>query len=424
MGAIIGNNLRILKVLSNELNIRIMSILKISPLYPREIAKILSKDESEISRRLKALEKLGLVKGEWHRIGNKNVKIYRSLVGKLSIVFDSSGAKIIIENNPDGKVNSMDLVKALEGINEIPDTKFFVGRRQELNLMLNTDKSTIVIWGIAGSGKTYLAAKYAKLLGRPTLWYSSTSISNVNHFIWRIALFLSKLGERKTSEMIVSSTNKVELALIIDMLINCLEKVGALIVIDDYHVINDKKLKAVISYFADKFRKAKLLIVSRKRPIGLPYNEGKILEMPLKGLEPNDAKELFKLHNVSLKPETIAKVLQITNSYPALLVMYAELIKNIGEDKVWDKTVKQNVVKYLIREIYETLTNTERSIIKALMIFEDAVPPQVITKVIGKQNIEHALASLLDKGLVETIGTRYRAHNILRLLFPRTSERK
>ena len=424
MGMNIENNLRILKVLSNELNIRIMSILKVSPLYPREIAKILSKDESEISRRLKILERLGLVKGEWHRIGNKNVKLYKSLVCKLSIVFDNEGAKIIIESNPNSEVNSMDLVEAIEGINEIPDTKFFVGRRRELNLMLKTDKSTIVIWGIAGSGKTYLAAKYAKILGKPTLWYSSTSISNINHFIWRIALFLSRLGERKTSEVIFNNPNKVELAMIIDILINCLEKMGALIVIDDYHVINDKKLKAVISYLANKFKKAKLLIVSRKRPMSLPYNEGKILEIPLKGLEPSDAKELFRLHNVSLKPETLAKVLQITNSYPALLVMYAELIKNIGEDKVWDRTVKQNVVKYLIREIYETLTDTERSIIRALMIFEDAIPPPVITKVIGKQNIEHALASLLDKGLVETIGTRYRAHNILRILFSKTSEGK
>jgi predicted transcriptional regulator len=54
---------RLLKVLSSEVNLQILSILRSGSFNPRELARILQRDESDVSRRLKALERVGLIEG-------------------------------------------------------------------------------------------------------------------------------------------------------------------------------------------------------------------------------------------------------------------------------------------------------------------------------------------------------------------------
>ncbi len=55
---------------------RILGWLKAKPYYPRELAAAMNVSEQFIVRRLKAMEKHGIVEGKWENEGGHRVKRY------------------------------------------------------------------------------------------------------------------------------------------------------------------------------------------------------------------------------------------------------------------------------------------------------------------------------------------------------------
>jgi hypothetical protein len=77
---------------------------------------------------------------------------------------------------------------------ELPRTKGFVGRKDKLgDLLSSLDKNVIIIEGIAGIGKTYIAAKFAEELKDEytVYWYGNLSgVSTLSSVINKISIFL------------------------------------------------------------------------------------------------------------------------------------------------------------------------------------------------------------------------------------------
>lgn len=87
----------------NALNI--LSVLRVSLLSPREIAKTLDVHETKVARELKRLEELGIVRSSWTRVGNRNVKLYSLAVDGLKITFSREGVKVCLESSKYGKIS-------------------------------------------------------------------------------------------------------------------------------------------------------------------------------------------------------------------------------------------------------------------------------------------------------------------------------
>jgi hypothetical protein len=89
---------------------------------------------------------------------------------------------------------------------ELPRTKGFVGRNTELkDLLSSLDKNVIIIEGIAGIGKTYIAAKFAdKLKEEYTVcWYGNLSeVSTLSSVMNKISIFLKENDKPKLSNSI------------------------------------------------------------------------------------------------------------------------------------------------------------------------------------------------------------------------------
>lgn len=75
----------ILKLISNITAIRILGELKRNPSYTRELSEKLSLGESVISRKLRELERLGLVEASWKRRGEKTIREYSLAICSLDL---------------------------------------------------------------------------------------------------------------------------------------------------------------------------------------------------------------------------------------------------------------------------------------------------------------------------------------------------
>jgi len=83
------------KFLTNDLVIRIFVTLCTEPMNTRGLSRILGVYESIISKKLKAMEKLGLVTSKWVRIKGKNVKLYYPRTDSYSIRVGVHGVEIV-----------------------------------------------------------------------------------------------------------------------------------------------------------------------------------------------------------------------------------------------------------------------------------------------------------------------------------------
>ena len=92
-----------LKLMSNKMNLKILALLRNEPAYPRLLARILGKDETYISKKLRILEGAGIVKGEWRRVKGKNVRLYSLNTDRIEIIFDLDGCKVRLKSGKGGQ---------------------------------------------------------------------------------------------------------------------------------------------------------------------------------------------------------------------------------------------------------------------------------------------------------------------------------
>ena len=82
-------------LLSRRANIEILLVLSVRDSYPREISLITGRDETDVSRRLRRLERAGLVEGYWRRLAGRNVRVYRLRARAVSFRFEDG--RVIVE---------------------------------------------------------------------------------------------------------------------------------------------------------------------------------------------------------------------------------------------------------------------------------------------------------------------------------------
>src|SRR5688572_8074902 len=73
-----------LATVANPLNRRILAALALEPAHARRLAALIGSAEAEVSRRLKAMERLGLLRSSWAR-SPSNVKLYRLAARSMQV---------------------------------------------------------------------------------------------------------------------------------------------------------------------------------------------------------------------------------------------------------------------------------------------------------------------------------------------------
>lgn len=179
-------NNKIINILNSKTNMMILMHLARGPSYPRELARLLGKSESDISKRLRKMEKIVLVKGKWVRLHGKTLRLYSTNVEAIRLDF-KKGEVIITTDNYTITRNILNLCnpKTLD-----PPTDF-VGRHELLS-KLRSNRGFIYVWGPPGIGKTSLVSK--ALEGRKVIWHIAREWERLTTLAKKLVCFLVSKG--------------------------------------------------------------------------------------------------------------------------------------------------------------------------------------------------------------------------------------
>lgn len=375
----------LLKTLSNKTNLEIINLLKNEPSYPRKVAEILGMQEGYISRTLSNLEKLGILRSQW-AYRERNVKLYYVDTEEISISFEPEGLKICVKTRGEKEVSvSYDAFKF-----DIPEIQEFVGRTREMDIL---DRSSfVVIEGLPGIGKTYVAAKYvhaAQQAGKKIFWHTFTEIDSFHYLINKLSVFLNNVGYSNLLEYVKQEgkDDRVLLSLfregVSEDMVFCF---------DGLQKVQDRKINTLFKLLRNV--KGKIIITSRERPPFISLSRTDITELKLHALPEKETRKLLRSRGVHLPNGVSKKAQRILGGHPLLLDMFCEAARDAKPAEVLQSIPVDQVEDYLWSEIFEKLSEKDRAFVECLSVFRVPAPPEILKKVYAESGFWTVLKSL------------------------------
>ncbi len=387
----------LLKVVGNPVNLQILVTLSGSEMNTREIARLLNKSEADISRRMKLLRELGLVTYRWVRVGSKNVKYYRLSQGSLEIKIKDGNVFLA------GRETGFPLLKMHNVFWRIPRNPLFVGREKELKELNSLPPGYMLeIIGIPGIGKTSLIAEYLRRTQGEYLWYSFTGSQCLENMLKDFSLYLTAHGISELQEYMLREEWSREIVL--EIAVDGLEKLGTIVVLDDFHKNSDPKIIEMIRSMLDRITRARIIVASRRTTKIPPHP--KLRRMRLEGLPPRESRELVeKLVGRTLDAKVIAEVVSSTSGHPLLLSWLGELIREKGVEKALEIIKEGSLPPAIWEEFYKELSVPEKKVLHKLLCLGGSIERTMLPLLLKTSIDEKGFALLLKKNyLVEEGG--------------------
>ncbi|MDP6864267.1 MAG: tetratricopeptide repeat protein [Candidatus Poseidoniaceae archaeon] len=303
----------------------------------------------------------------------------------------------------------------VSSLGDLPRLRHFYGRSQELENMVNlleARSTTLMIPGIAGIGKTAMAAKIIEsfMHRRNLLYHRCQDWDGSRALFENLADWLSNIGDPMLSEYI-SATPVPKPGDAADLIIDALDNTPALIVIDDYHKVSDKALHQMVQALSRGLVESEgdvgLVIFSRSfRPV-VPMKdaEGKIvsLVLPLEGLDQDSCRSLLSTFE-DLDNETLLYIHSLSRGHPLVL----ELINRGASAGAFHETLEN----YVNIEIFSKLSGEQKRLLGVLSVFREPIPLAALTE--QDLNVDE-LDSLVEAGLARQADSdAYDVHDLIR----------
>ncbi|UCE36921.1 MAG: tetratricopeptide repeat protein [Thermoplasmata archaeon] len=287
-------------------------------------------------------------------------------------------------------------VKLVHRISAMPSTQNFVGREKELEILRNWIKSKnkpiIVIQGIAGIGKTALAARFADECKdkKNLFWFRFHEWDSLRSLADELGQFLSESG-RKQMTAKLRGKKSLEITEFGNLLMDEIQGLPALLFFDDTQKAASQMI-SFLGFIVERWNNPHdvgIIILSRE--LGKFYDSRDahvrkvIFEIPLGGLDVEQSKQL-------LGPEFSEKSQEIygfTKGHP----LFLELIKSSERMEF-----SQDINTFLEHEILSGLDTQKKEILEKLSVFRNPVP---IPHILGEEMDYALISSLSKKGLVE-----------------------
>lgn len=401
----------LLKAVSSRTNRSILSLLAVEPTYPRKIGNLLAISEGEAARRLKHMEGLGLVASAWSYVG-KNIKLYRMASDRIVLSFRPDGLQLELGlQNADASQTFTILPFPLR----VPTTEQFFGRRAELT-KLDGPERVVVMEGMPGVGKTALVAQYAHSRGanRPLFWHSFRGLESLPWLANRFSIFLAQQGDR---QLLHALEQRMDINDAREILLRGMDDARFLIVFDDVHRIEDPKLREFITDTMNRTQKSKLLVTSRESPRYDATVAGRML-LRLHGLTDAEVGEFFQNKGIRLDPAVLPKVREEVGGHPLALNLLLDAAKelNVKVEQLLDRIPERNIEDYLLQEVFGSLSDDERQLLSHASIFRGRFSADDLSTV-SKRTADHPLLKLRRRHLVQSDGTDFSLHEVIRNFF-------
>lgn len=303
----------------------------------------------------------------------------------------------------------------VERLADAPRLVHFVGRHTELERITGKANGTrvFVITGIAGMGKSSLAAKACELLrgSRNLFWHRVRSWDTRQSFLVKLAEFFAAVGRPRLRSVL----SRGDAADADDVVRQDMPGTRALLVVDDAHVANPEVL-AVLSFLKDVVAHAPdvLMLVLTRRTLSF-YDRrdvvlaGLVSEMGLGGLGVED---IAALMGTGSEARALVNLGQRLGGHPLSLELLRSATPSAVEPSLGD------VQKFIEEEIYRELSDGERTMMKVASLYEVPVPREVLLAFRGASH--DALLALVNRAFIHRVeGDSYEVHDTIRDFFVR-----
>jgi len=396
--------------MTSGVNIDILNLLRHEPSSPRDIAGFLGKDETDVSRRLRLMERAGIVKGVWSRRKEKNVRVYSLLGFHAEIDFDPTGLSFQLRT----ATKASDYTASVLGSYEAPFVSGFVGRENELKSLSSEDGLHVVI-GLPGVGKTSLASAFAAsaINTRPVIWHTIREVDSFGYLANKIAVFLARFDFGEALEYVQAGGDEDRVK--IELLGKGLDKLRVIIIFDDYQRSRDDRLDALLEHLWKNCSKVQILVLSRSRPKFYTLGQ-RASELWLQGLSLEETKQLISSWRVQMPVNETEELWRKLSGHPLSLMLFKSLAKE-GSSTVTLTGLREQLTDYFTREIYSALAPQERDVLLTLSVFRAPVTPRALSEILQLKNMNYLIHNLESKMLVTRQQDMLVVHEVERAAF-------
>lgn len=331
-----------------------------------------------------------------------------------------------------------------------PSLEFWLGRKNELNLVDGINSGVIAITGIGGQGKSTFTAKALERWKNrfpKAFWDWRDCRENGERFRAQLAAIIERLtcGSVRGNALVGFSDDEV-----IRYFFKITREAIGLIVFDnvDHYVnIETQELHGPIGIFVNESLRtqSKLLIIITCRP-SISYPDIRFREVPLKGLLNSEAKELFRARNIKYDTTSDAQIEEmsrLTNGHPFWLTMIAAQVERFPDttenliDELKRGQGEDRRVISMLRPVWKNLNDRHRIILQTMTEAprnesEDRLYEILKTHIKSKNQFNRTLRTLCAMSLVvskkeKKQQTLYELHPLVRQFvlseFPQSERR-
>jgi len=396
----------VLLSLLDETNLKLLLMLRTSPLCTRELAKRLGMAEPHVSQRIRALVGTGLVRDEgWVRLGGRNLKLYSLKVRSLKLDFQPERLALTLESAlPKGSITLSYPTMRMDP----PKFLFkFIGRTEQKRI-LNHAKSAVV-WGIAGIGKTTLVASWSAQLrknGTKVFWHTIKTGDSLALVCTKLAQLVS--GSKRTELLKAIESFSTQQEEIIFKAVDSLKEFKGVFVFDDYQNCADQNLRKLVRELLASG--SKLIVCSRTRPEELvSLNQVSVIE-----LDAFNKKEVFEFLRSRL-PEykdlsALLSACSPLKGHPLALEVFCNGVRHKAVSRA-------RSLEEFFEEVLDSLSSDEKLVLSCVSLFRRGVEVDAIKHTLPRMTSEplrKVLRSLEKKGFVKRMEDGFVVHELLK----------
>ena len=295
-----------------------------------------------------------------------------------------------------------------------PDVSEFINRETCLEYLKNSlDKNMILIQGIAGMGKTQVAAKLRESIQDKyiTYWKELRKRDTFESVIRSLAVFLRNKNDPELAEYI--EDGGMDHDVIISILLRSLENKRYMLFFDNYHVVERDDIHDLFAQLKDELEGSTIVITTRSLPSFVsPLDQ--VLEDNLGGFDLSATKRYLEQMGVNVSQNPLDKIDEKIGGHPYSLKMFASLARKMAVGEILKNLPDTGIEKYLHIEIFKRLENDELEILKALSVFRTPVTADACVQVAGSENVRITLISLEEKLLLNRVKNSYYLHDLIK----------